>query len=146
MAIISAKRVANLPVISDGELLGIVSIGDLVRGIISDREFVIEQLEHYIRRYLLSGTKLGGFAILASLVTEPACSCSKTTGQMPRTPPFTDRLSAVGEIASRLTARWRRQVHEMPLMHRRVSLQFVAVESAGTDSACCAKRDAGRPT
>jgi CBS domain-containing protein len=49
MAIMSAKRVRHLPVIRDGELLGIVSIGDLVKGIISDREFVIEQLEHYIR-------------------------------------------------------------------------------------------------
>jgi len=49
MAIMSAKRVRHLPVISDGELLGIVSIGDLVKTIISDREFVIEQLEHYIR-------------------------------------------------------------------------------------------------
>ena len=49
MAIMSAKRVRHLPVINDGELLGIVSIGDLVRSIISDREFVIEQLEHYIR-------------------------------------------------------------------------------------------------
>jgi hypothetical protein len=34
-------------VINDGELLGIVSIGDLVKSIISD--LVIEQLEHYIR-------------------------------------------------------------------------------------------------
>ena len=49
MAIMSAKRVRHLPVISDGDLLGIVSIGDLVKSIISDREFVIEQLEHYIR-------------------------------------------------------------------------------------------------
>ena len=49
MAIMSAKRVRHLPVISGGELLGIVSIGDLVKSIISDREFVIEQLEHYIR-------------------------------------------------------------------------------------------------
>ena len=49
MAIMSAKRVRHLPVISEGELLGIVSIGDLVKSIISDREFVIEQLEHYIR-------------------------------------------------------------------------------------------------
>ena len=49
MAIMSAKRVRHLPVINDGELLGIVSIGDLVKSIISDREFVIEQLEHYIR-------------------------------------------------------------------------------------------------
>src|SRR5215471_503830 len=49
MAIMTAKRVRHLPVISDGELLGIVSIGDLVKSIISDREFVIEQLELYIR-------------------------------------------------------------------------------------------------
>jgi CBS domain-containing protein len=49
MAIMSAKRVRHLPVVSDGELLGIVSIGDLVKSVISDREFVIEQLEHYIR-------------------------------------------------------------------------------------------------
>jgi CBS domain-containing protein len=49
MAIMSAKRVRHLPVINDGELFGIVSIGDLVKSIISDREFVIEQLEHYIR-------------------------------------------------------------------------------------------------
>jgi CBS domain-containing protein len=49
MAIMSAKRVRHLPVINDGELLGIVSIGDLVKSIIGDREFVIEQLEHYIR-------------------------------------------------------------------------------------------------
>jgi CBS domain-containing protein len=50
LAIMSARRVRHLPVINDGELLGIVSIGDLVKSIISDREFVIEQLEHYIRR------------------------------------------------------------------------------------------------
>jgi CBS domain-containing protein len=49
MAIMTAKRVRHLPVIDDGELLGIVSIGDLVKNIINDREFVIEQLEHYIR-------------------------------------------------------------------------------------------------
>jgi CBS domain-containing protein len=50
MAIMSAKRVHHLPVINDGELLGIVSIGDLVKSIIGDREFAIEQLEYYIRR------------------------------------------------------------------------------------------------
>ncbi len=48
MAIMSAKRVRHLPVISGGELLGIVSIGDLVKSIISDREFVIEQLEQML--------------------------------------------------------------------------------------------------
>ena len=49
MAIMTARRVRHLPVIKDGELFGIVSIGDLVKSIISDREFAIEQLEHYIR-------------------------------------------------------------------------------------------------
>jgi len=48
MAIITARRVRHLPVIHGGQLMGIVSIGDLVKSIISDREFVIEQLEHYI--------------------------------------------------------------------------------------------------
>ncbi len=48
MAIMSAKRVRHLPVINNGDLLGVVSIGDLVKSIISDREFVIEQLEHFI--------------------------------------------------------------------------------------------------
>ena len=51
MALMSAKRVRHLPVIDDGTLLGIVSIGDLVNSIISDREFVIEQLEHYIHEW-----------------------------------------------------------------------------------------------
>jgi CBS domain-containing protein len=49
MAIMSAKRVRHLPVINDSQLFGIVSIGDLVKTVISDREFAIEQLEHYIR-------------------------------------------------------------------------------------------------
>jgi len=48
MAIMSERRVRHLPVIHGGQLMGIVSIGDLVKSIISDREFVIEQLEHYI--------------------------------------------------------------------------------------------------
>jgi CBS domain-containing protein len=48
MAVMTAKRVRHLPVIDGGELRGIVSIGDLVKSIISDREFVIKQLEHYI--------------------------------------------------------------------------------------------------
>jgi CBS domain-containing protein len=48
MAIMTARRVRHLPVIKDGELLGIISIGDLVKSMISDREFAIEQLAHYI--------------------------------------------------------------------------------------------------
>jgi CBS domain-containing protein len=49
MALMTAKRLRHLPVIERDDLVGIVSIGDLVKGIISDREFMIEQLEHYIR-------------------------------------------------------------------------------------------------
>ncbi|MDO4970293.1 MAG: inosine-5-monophosphate dehydrogenase, partial [Comamonadaceae bacterium] len=37
-----------LPVVDDGKLLGLISIGDLVKSIISQQQFVIEQLEHYI--------------------------------------------------------------------------------------------------
>ena len=48
MALMTTKRVRHLPVTENDALLGIVSIGDLVKSIISDREFVIEQLEHYI--------------------------------------------------------------------------------------------------
>ena len=48
MALMTTKRVRHLPVTENGALLGIVSIGDLVESIISDRELVIEQLEHYI--------------------------------------------------------------------------------------------------
>ena len=48
MALMTTERVRHLPVTENGSLLGIVSIGDLVKSIISDREFVIEQLEHYI--------------------------------------------------------------------------------------------------
>ena len=32
----------------DGRLLGMISIGDLVKDIISEQQFIIEQLEHYI--------------------------------------------------------------------------------------------------
>jgi len=48
MALMTTKRIRHLPVTENGALLGIVSIGDLVKSIISDRELVIEQLEHYI--------------------------------------------------------------------------------------------------
>lgn len=50
MALMTTKFVRHLPVVEDGDLIGVVSIGDLVRSIIQDQRFVIEQLEHYIRR------------------------------------------------------------------------------------------------
>jgi hypothetical protein len=55
MALMTDKRVRHLPVIDGGNLLGVLSIGYLVKSIISDREFVIEQLEHYIRSHAQPG-------------------------------------------------------------------------------------------
>jgi CBS domain-containing protein len=43
------KRVRHLPVFEDGYLMGIVSIGDVVKAIISKQELKIEQLERYIQ-------------------------------------------------------------------------------------------------
>ena len=50
MAIMTAERVRHLPVMDDGNLVGLISIGDLVKSIIEDREFVIDQLTNYITR------------------------------------------------------------------------------------------------
>jgi CBS domain-containing protein len=48
LALLTESRVRHLPVTDGGKLMGIVSIGDLVKQIISDKEFTIQQLEHYI--------------------------------------------------------------------------------------------------
>ena len=48
MAVMSDKKVRHLPVIDQGKLIGIISIGDLVKNIISDQKFTIEQLTHFI--------------------------------------------------------------------------------------------------
>jgi CBS domain-containing protein len=48
MALMTDKRLRHLPVMQDGKLLGLLSIGDLVKDIISEQNFIIQQLEHYI--------------------------------------------------------------------------------------------------
>ena len=48
MAIMTDKRIRHLPVLQDGKLIGLISIGDLVKAIIADQKFMIEQLERYI--------------------------------------------------------------------------------------------------
>jgi CBS domain-containing protein len=48
MALMTEHRVRHLPVLDNGKLIGLVSIGDLVKDIISEQQFIIEQLEHYI--------------------------------------------------------------------------------------------------
>jgi len=48
MALVTEKRIRHLPVMAEGELVGVISIGDLVKSIISDQQFIIEQLVRYI--------------------------------------------------------------------------------------------------
>lgn len=50
MAMMTEKRVRHLPVMDDDKVLGIISIGDLVKAIIEEQQHVIEQLEQYITR------------------------------------------------------------------------------------------------
>lgn len=48
MAVMTARAVRHLPVLEGGRLVGIVSIGDMVKSVIDDQKFIIEQLEHFI--------------------------------------------------------------------------------------------------
>jgi len=50
MALMTENRLRHLPILDkEGKLVGMISIGDLVKDIISEQRFIIEQLEHYIR-------------------------------------------------------------------------------------------------
>lgn len=49
MALMTEKRVRHLPVLEGGKLIGIVSIGDLVRRIITEKQHTIDLLENYIK-------------------------------------------------------------------------------------------------
>jgi CBS domain-containing protein len=48
MALMTEHRLRHLPVLDDGKLIGLISIGDLVKNIISEQNFIIEQLQHFI--------------------------------------------------------------------------------------------------
>ena len=43
------KRIRHLPVKEDDQLVGMISVGDLVKSLISEKDFQIEQLERYVR-------------------------------------------------------------------------------------------------
>ncbi len=49
MILMTEKRLRHLPVIENDTLLGLISIGDLVKGVIEDQKNLIEQLQRYIR-------------------------------------------------------------------------------------------------
>ena len=48
MQLMTDKRIRHLPVIDDGVLVGVISIGDVVRAVIEEQKFLIDQLESYI--------------------------------------------------------------------------------------------------
>lgn len=48
MALMTGKRIRHLPVLEEGKLAGLVSIGDVVKAIMSEQEFMIAELESYI--------------------------------------------------------------------------------------------------
>ncbi len=48
MGLMTEKRIRHLPIMDGKELLGVVSIGDLVKSMLAEQQFVIEQLEQYI--------------------------------------------------------------------------------------------------
>ena len=50
MALMTDKHIRHLPVMDGDKMLGVVSIGDLVKVIIEEQQHVIEQLEQYISR------------------------------------------------------------------------------------------------
>ena len=49
MALMTDKRIRHLPVLEEGGLTGIFSVGDVIKAIVSEQEFIIEQLENYIK-------------------------------------------------------------------------------------------------
>ena len=48
MALMTENRLRHLPVVDAGKMLGMISIGDLVKNTISEQKFIIEQMKHYI--------------------------------------------------------------------------------------------------
>ena len=48
MGLMTNNRIRHLPVVEDGKVVGLISIGDLVKNIMSHQKFLIEQMEQYI--------------------------------------------------------------------------------------------------
>ncbi len=48
MALMTDKRIRHLPVVVEEKVVGMISIGDVVRGIIEDKQFYIQQMTNYV--------------------------------------------------------------------------------------------------
>ena len=48
MALMTEHRLRHFPVVDKGKLIGLISIGDLVKDVVSEQKFTIQQLQHYI--------------------------------------------------------------------------------------------------
>lgn len=48
MGLMTSKRLRHLPVIQDKKLIGLISIGDVVKASLTEKNFIIDQMEHYI--------------------------------------------------------------------------------------------------
>jgi len=48
MALMTDKRIRHLPVVEGGRVVGVVSIGDVVRAVVEEQQFMIRSLEHYV--------------------------------------------------------------------------------------------------
>jgi len=49
MVLMTNRRIRHLPVVEDKQVTGMISVGDLVKSIISEQDYKIEQLERYVR-------------------------------------------------------------------------------------------------
>lgn len=48
MAVMTERRIRHLPIVDHGRTVGMISIGDLVRAVMAEQQFVIAQLENYV--------------------------------------------------------------------------------------------------
>lgn len=48
MALMTDKHIRHLPVIEWDRVVGVISVGDVVKAMLSEKDFIISQMEHYI--------------------------------------------------------------------------------------------------